>query len=88
MTKLISQPDFQLGVDKLIDTANGQKWTKLMSQISEDEISSFFEEKNLDHGLVENALHPVKDFYMKYPDNVRLFLNEETLYGDLRARAG
>ena len=31
---------------------------------------------------------PNKDFYLEFPDNVRKFLNEQTVYGDLQARMG
>lgn len=48
--------------------------------VSDQEVLGFFEEnkfaKQIDLGIVENALLPTRHFFEKFSDSVRVFINE------------
>ncbi|CAD8090058.1 unnamed protein product [Paramecium sonneborni] len=50
-------------------------------------IDSFFNQVSPSIDYLPNALEPVKDFYVEYPENIRLFLNEQNLRKGLIDRA-
>jgi hypothetical protein len=52
--------------------------------ISKDQLDAYFapldsKSPELDTQLKENPIYPVKDYYRKYPDSVRFYLNEESM---------
>jgi hypothetical protein len=53
-----------------------------------NDLEKYFTGSQLKHQSFEDALLPAKDFYIDFPDNVRKFLNEETVYGDVTTRSG
>ncbi|CAK95014.1 unnamed protein product (macronuclear) [Paramecium tetraurelia] len=52
-----------------------------------DNIDSFFSHVSPSIDYLPDALEPVRDFYAEYPDNIRVFLNEENLRKGLIDRA-
>jgi hypothetical protein len=78
MTHLVTHPDFAIGVHDQVP-----QWTKQLSDISAAEVESYFHGPRLD--MIDDAVVPTKDYY-HIPDNVRRFLNEQTVYGDIQAR--
>ncbi|CAD8070099.1 unnamed protein product [Paramecium primaurelia] len=52
-----------------------------------DNIDSFFSHVSPSIDYLPNALEPVRDFYAEYPENIRVFLNEQNLRKGLIDRA-
>lgn len=83
MTNLLLEADFSIGI-----ADRNHQWSKRLDQISAAQIDGLFvSRRELQLNAVEDALLPTKHYYFTYPDNVRKYLNEQTLYGDLLARA-
>ena len=51
-------------------------------KVSDSDLSKYFEEskwsKEINLGIVENALLPTRHYYQRFSDQVRLWLNEES----------
>lgn len=51
-------------------------------KVNDSDLSKYFEEskwsKEINLGIVENALLPTRHYYQRFSDQVRLWLNEES----------
>lgn len=80
----IQDKEFDLGVKEiLLKPHKGEhKNPGFNNNVSDDQVLSFFEEnkykKDIEVGIVSNALLPTRFYFDKYSDQVRLWINEES----------
>lgn len=83
----LQDTDFDLGIKEVLGAPrqqgakfrNSPKWS---APLKESQIKRYFEEnkyaKDIQLDVVENALLPTKDYYQKYTDQIRLYINQSS----------
>lgn len=83
----IQDADFDLGVTEVlmkpkVKGAREKVAAAFKKNVNDSDLSKYFEEskwsKDINLGIVENALLPTRHYYQRFSDQVRLWLNEES----------